>query len=182
MDINTISWKELIFKSMVVHTVTYFIFGVISFLITDYPALFSDPGVAHYFRDTSDPLVMAGPLFQPIRGILLGIVIYLLRETFFQKPRGWLILWLTLVIIGILSPYVGAPGSLEGFIYTKVPISVQLSLMPEVIFQTIMFSFVLFYWVNNPRAKWLSWLLYISLFFIILFPALGLIFGQPAKG
>jgi len=181
MENQNYTWKEIVLKTMIVHSVTYFILGIISFVLTDYTALFSDPAVAHYFRKTSDPLVMAGPAFQPIRGVLLGLVLFLLRDSFFQNRHGWLVLWGTLVVIGILSPYVGAPGSLEGFIYTKVPISVQIHLMPEVFMQTLLFSYVLFYWINHPQAKWISWLLGISFFLVIFFPIMGLLFGQPPQ-
>ena len=36
-------------------------------------------------RPPSDPLVMAGPLYQSIRGLLLGVLLYFLREPFFHR-------------------------------------------------------------------------------------------------
>jgi hypothetical protein len=172
------SLLETDLKTIVVHTITYFLLGVVSFVFLDYSARFSDPVVSQYFRTTSDPIVAAGPLFQPIRGLILGLVLFLLREPFFHRRFGWLSLWATLVVIGILSPYVGAPGSLEGLIYSKVPFSLQLSLLPEVILQTLLFSAVLYYWVHHPEKKWLTWLLAILFLLILIFPALGLLFGQ----
>src|SRR5574341_1645394 len=89
---------ETIVKTLVSHTVTYFLVGVLAFFALAYAkTVYSDPSVAASSRPPSDPMVMAGPLFQPIRGILFGVVFYLLRETFFRRPRGWLILWATLV-------------------------------------------------------------------------------------
>jgi hypothetical protein len=165
---------EAVLKTIVVHTVTYFIMGGVSFFLFDYSAIFAGSAVDQWLRHSSDPLVMAGPLFQPVRGLLLGAVLFLLREPFFHRRRGWLSLWATLVVIGILSPYVGAPGSLEGLVYTTVPFSVQLTFLPEVLIQTLMFSALLFYWVNHPEQKWLTWLLAVSCFLVLLFPALGL--------
>ena len=169
------SLLEIVLKTIVVHTVTYFLLGVISFAFFDYATLYSGPGVAQFLRPTSDPLVMAGPLFQPIRGLLLGVVLYLLREPFFARGKGWLTLWATLVVVGILSPYVAAPGSLEGLIYTTVPLSFHLTSLPEVVLQTLLFSVVLFYWMNHPQKKWLSWLLAILFFLMLLLPALGVL-------
>lgn len=177
MEAQRPSLVEAMMKSAVVHTVTYFLLGVISFALLDYSTRFADPVVASYFRPASDRLVTAGPLFQPLRGLLLGSVIFLLRVPFFQSPRGWLSLWATLVVVGILSPYVGAPGSLEGLVYTRVPFSFQISLLPEVLGQTLLFSLVLFYWVKHPKKRWLTWLLLITFVPVVVLPALGLLAG-----
>jgi len=174
------TFLEVEWKTVVSHTVTYFLLGIFSALFFDYSARFADPGVAAYFRQTSDPIVMAGVLFQPIRGILLGAVLFLLREPLFQRRYGWLTLWVTLVVVGILSVYIGAPGSLEGLVYTRVPLSLQLSLLPEVLLQTLLFSAFLFYWVHHPEKKWLSWLLVVFFFLILILPTLGLLFARPA--
>ena len=180
MQVQRPAFVETAWKTIVVHTVTYFLLGLVSFILFDYSARFADPIIAQYFRSPSDPIVNAGPLFQPIRELLLGAVLFLLREPLFHRRYGWLTLWITLVVVGILSPYIGAPGSLEGFIYTKVPISLQITLLPEVILQTLLFSLIIFYWLNHPEKKWLSWLLVISFFLILVLPALGLLVSQPS--
>jgi hypothetical protein len=174
------SFLEVEWKTIVTHTLTYFLLGILSALVFDYSARFADPVVAAYFRQTSDPLVTAGVLFQPIRGMLLGAVLFLLREPLFQRRYGWLTIWVTLVVVGVLSVYIGAPGSLEGLVYTKVPFSLQLSLLPEVLIQTLLFSAFLFYWVNHPGQKWLSWLLVVLFIVILILPALGLLFARPS--
>jgi hypothetical protein len=171
--------RETIVKTVVVHTVTYFLVGVLAFLTLDYTARFSDPGAAAYNRPTSDPLVMAGPLFQPIRGFLFGIVFYLLRENFFRRPRGWLVLWATLVVIGIIGQFTGGLGSIEGLVYSKIPALFQLLLLPEVIIQTFLLSALLFYWINHPK-KWLGWVLGVVFFLILFFAGLGLLVSPPA--
>ncbi len=179
MQVQQPSLSTTILKTIVTHTVTYFVLGVISFALLDYATVYSGPEVAGFLRPTSDRLVTAGPLFQPIRGLLLGLVLYLLREPLFQRPRGWLVLWVTLLVVGILSPYVAAPGSLEGLVYTTVPLSFHLSSLPEVILQTLLFSAILTYWVNHPEQRWLTWVLGILFFLVLLFPALGLLVPQP---
>ena len=109
-------------KTTIVHTVTYFIVGLIAFTFLDYSAKYADPIVANFMRQTDHPLVAAGPLFQLLRGFLFGIVFYVLREIIFPQKRGWLTLWLVLVIVGILSPFGAAPSSIEGMLYTVLPI------------------------------------------------------------
>jgi hypothetical protein len=166
--------SETVVKTMIAHTVTYFFVGVLAAVTLNYTARFSDPSVAAYSRPTSDPMVMAGPLFQPIRGILFGIVFYLLREPFFRRPRGWLILWVTLVVIGIIGQFTGGLGSIEGLVYSRIPVAFQLTLLPEVFIQTFLLSVLLFSWIRHPK-KWLNWVLGASFFLIILLPALGLL-------
>ena len=115
------TFTSITLKTIIVHTVTYFIVGLIAFTFLDYSAKYADPIVSNLMRQTDHPLVAAGPLFQVLRGFLFGIVIYVLREIIFPQKRGWLSLWLVLVIVGILSPFGAAPGSIEGMLYTVLP-------------------------------------------------------------
>ena len=173
MNTDSPTLPETIIKTIISHTLTYFLVGVLAFLVLDYSARFADPSVTSYSRPTSDPLVMAGPLFQPIRGLLFGIVFYLLRDPLFRRPRGWLSLWATLVAIGIIGQFIGGPGSIEGLVYTRIPVWFQLTLLPEVFLQTLLLSALLFYWINHPK-KWLNWVLGVVFILILIFPALGL--------
>ena len=80
----------IVVKSIVTHTVTYFIMGLLASTILDYTRFFAESSLNLMMRQTNDPWVMAGPLFQPLRGMLFGIVFYLLREPFFEKrTAGW---------------------------------------------------------------------------------------------
>jgi hypothetical protein len=107
------------------------------------------------------------------------MVFYLLRESFFRRSRGWLILWATLVVIGIIGQFTGGLGSIEGLVYSRIPVLFQLLLLPEVFIQTFLLSVLLFYWINHPQ-KWLNWSLGIAFFLILFFAALGLLVPAPA--
>ena len=102
---KTFSFSSVALKTTLVHTVTYFVVGLLSFLVLNYSARYADPAVAVALRPTNHPLVTAGPLFQVLRGFLFGMAFYALRDVFFSKPRGWLIVWLVLLIVGIFSPF-----------------------------------------------------------------------------
>lgn len=167
-------------KAIVVHTVTYFVVGVIVFTLLDYPTRFAEPVVRDLMRSTDDPLVMAGPLFQPIRGLLFGLVFYLLRDVFFGKSGGWLTMAVTLVVLGILSPFGPVSGSIEGMVYTKLPIPGQLMGWIEVMTQAFLLAVVTFYWVRHPEKRWLSWLLGGLFGIILLLTTLGLVMGGAA--
>ncbi len=167
-------------KTLVIHTVTYFIVGLLASLLLDYARFFSESSLNLIMRPTSDPWVMAGPLFQPVRGILFGIVFYLLREPFFEKKNGWLVMWLVLVLVGIIGVFGPAPGSLEGMIYTVFPLSVHLRSLPELLLQSLFLSLLLFYWVNHPEKRWLNWVMGIAFVIVMTLPLLGLLAGAAA--
>lgn len=167
--------RETVVKTMVSHTITYFLIGALAFVTLNYTkTVWSDPSVAASSRPTSDPMVTAGVLFQPIRGVLFGVVFYLLRESFFRRSRGWLILWVTITVIGIIGQFTGGLGSIEGLVYSQVPVRYQLLLLPEVFIQSFLLSGLLFYWINRPK-KWLNWVLGVAFVLVLFFPALGLI-------
>lgn len=166
---------EALVKAIVTHTVTYFIMGLLASTILDYTGFFSQSSLSVMMRPTNDLWVMLGPLFQPIRGILFGLVFYLLREPFFGKKAGWLVMWFVLVAVGIFGTFGPSPGSLEGMLYTVFPLWVHLRGLPEVLLQSLFLSLIMFYWVRNPHKKWVSWVMGIAFFILMSLPILGLL-------
>ena len=161
-----------------VHTTTYLVVGAVAFTILDYPTLFAEPSLQSLFRQTDDPWVMAGPLFQPLRGLLFGAVFYVLRDAFFGRTDGWLRIWLVLVVVGILSTFGPAPSSVEGLIYTTIPVRFQLGGgLLEVLVQSLLLSVGVFYWVTHPEKRWLTWTLSGLFVIALLLPTLGLLMG-----
>lgn len=169
---------EAVVKTIVTHTVTYFIMGLLASTILDYTRFFAESSLNLMMRHTNDPWVMAGPLFQPIRGILFGIVFYLLREPLFGKKNGWLVMWIVLVVVGIIGTFGPAPGSLEGMLFTVFPLWVHLRGLPEVLLQSLFLSLILCHWVNHPQTRWLNWVMGIAFLILMSFPVLGLLLGQ----
>ena len=163
----------LTIKTIVVHTVTYFIMGLLALTFLDYRAEFAEPVTREYMRQVTEPIVALGPALQFIRGILFAVAFYPLREILFGRKNGWLITWLLLVSLGILSTFGAAPGSVEGLLYTKMSISLQISGWLEVMTQAFLLSAVLYYWVNHPEKKWLAWILGIIYALVIIFSILG---------
>ena len=174
-----LSLSVLTLKTVVVHTITYFAAGILAYTLGGYEKTFSEPPLSYLMRPTSDPLVMAGPLFQPIRGIIFGLALYPLRSVLFGQRRGWLILWWLLLALGVLSTFGPSPGSVEGLIYTIIPPLSQMLGLWEVLLQSLLFSFVLFYWVNNPGKRSLNWTLGAAFFIVMILPVLGLLVGEP---
>jgi hypothetical protein len=161
----------LIVKTSVVHTVTYFVMGILALTVLNYTEAFATGPLGSFMRPTDSAWVAAGPMFQPIRGLIFALAFYPLREIFFNRKNGWLILWWVLVALGILSTFGAAPGSVEGIVYTIIPVTITSYV--EVVPQAFLLSWILFYWVNHPEKKWISWVLGIFFVLIILMSALG---------
>jgi hypothetical protein len=168
----------IVLKTVVVHTVTYFLAGLVAMLALGYRQRFAEPPLAALILPTDDPRVMAGPLFQPLRGMLFGLVFYTLRPVVFRRPDGWLVLWLVLVVVGVVSTFGPSPGSVEGMIYTTLPWGAHLFGLPEVLAQAGLLAGVLWYWVNHPERRWLGWSLGVAFALALALPALGLLAQQ----
>jgi hypothetical protein len=172
------SLGEVVVKTMVAHTVSYFVIGLAAFWCFDYTQKFAEPNTRLLMRQTDEPLVMVGPLFQPIRGLAFGLVFYLLREPLFGARRGWLVLWIVLVVIGVFGTFGPAPGSLEGIVYTTLPLRFHLASLPEIMLQSLVFAALTWYWVNHPTKRWLTWGLALAFVTVLVLPVLGLLAGR----
>ena len=93
LDENRITLSSLTIKTIVVHTVTYFVAGILAYTLNDYQQMYAQPPLSRSMRPTTDRLVMAGPLFQPVRGVLFALAFYPLRSVLFETRRGWFTLW-----------------------------------------------------------------------------------------
>ena len=175
MSNDKLSARSIVIKTAVTHTVTYFVVGLLAFSILDYSRLFTETALNQLMKQLTEPVVMAGPLFQPIRGLLFGMVIYLLRDVIFSRKNGWLVLWTAFIVIGILGTFGPSPGSIEGAIYTVIPLRVQLIGIPEVLLQSLLLSFLVVHWVNHPKRRWLNWSMGLAFSGSLLLPTLGLL-------
>ena len=173
VDNPQIRFPSLAAKTIVCHSITYVFMGVLAAHFLNYAALFGRPESG--MRQITEPLVMAGPLFQPIRGLVFALVFYPLRPCLFYRKNGWLIMGWMLIGLGILSTFAAASGSIEGMIYTTLPILDQLKGWLEIVPQALLLSAMLCYWVNHPEKKWINWLLGIVFFIVMALPVLGLL-------
>jgi len=167
--------SSLVVKTIVVHTVTYFIAGVLAYTINDYQAAYAKPPLSYFMRPTTDRIVMAGALFQPIRGIIFALAFYPLRSVIFEQRRGWLVLWWLLLALGVFSTFGPTFGSVEGLIYTTIPPRDQILGLWEVVLQSLLLAFVLYQWVKGPRKRWLDWTLWVAFVIVMALPVLGLL-------
>lgn len=174
-DGSAVGLSSLTLKTVVVHTVTYFVAGFLAYTLGGYEETFSEPPLSYFMRPVSDPLVMAGPLFQPIRGAIFALAFYPLRNVLFSQRGGWVILWWLLLALGVFSTFGPAPGSVEGLVYTIIPPLNQMLGLWEVLLQSFLLSVLLYYWVNHPSERWLTWTLGVAFGVVMILPVLGLL-------
>jgi len=156
-DIKT--FANFAFRVIVAHMATYFIFGIIMSNVFDYGEVFKMEIIRDYMLPMNEHNIVLGPFMQPVRGLIFAIGLWPLRGFLIEKKRGWLILWGLLVTIGILSTPAAAPSSIEGMLYSKIPIWYHLMGLPEIVLQTLVFSIWLVWWErqsersHEPEAK-----------------------------
>ena len=80
-----------------------------------------------------------------------------------------------MLALGVFSTFGPAFGSVEGLIYTTIPLRSQLLGLWEVLLQSFLFSFILFRWVDQPEKRWLRWTLGTAFCIVLLLPVLGLL-------
>lgn len=175
MAADALGFWSVVLRAMVAHTVTYTAVGWLAFSVFKYGgAIRDDPIRRASMRDPDATIVRAGVLFQPVRGVLFGVVFYLLRDVLFA-PGGWWVMWLTLVIVGIVSTFAPANASIEGLIYLRPnPTGYLWGGVVEILTQSLLLSLVTFGWVLHPSA-WLNWLLWVLFGLALLMPSLGLL-------
>lgn len=144
-------------KITIAHFLTYFVLGLIFYATgTNILAYYESHPLqlaTDLHKSTESTWVMAGPLFQIIRGILFGIVLLPFRSVLCEKRFGWLALWGLVLVFAVIAPAGEAPGSIEGVVYTRLPWLFHVLYLPEIIIQTFAFSWLAIYWVNHKTKK-----------------------------
>ncbi len=139
------------------HVVTYMVAGLLASTLLGYADWWNTEPLAH-MRPLDSPWVAAGPALQLLRGLIFAVVLFPFRQRILDQRDGWLVLWGLLVGIGILSTYGPAPGSIEGVIYTTLPLPFHVFGAPEVYGQSLAFSLCLVGWYRRPHRAW-GWVL-----------------------
>lgn len=154
MEMEKLKFSTFFWRVTSSHVISYFIMGLIASILLDYKEAFENPPMSYLMRSVDSPWVAAGPMLNVIRGFIFSVVLWFFKDSFLHKKYGWLKLWVLIVGLCILSTTGPAPGSIEGMIYTKIPIVDQLKGYFEVLPQTLLFALFLNYWYIKPKKAW----------------------------
>lgn len=144
-----LKWKAFwgfALRVIIAHTATYFVFGIIMSNVFNYGEVFQREIIRDFMLPIDQHNVLLGPFLQPVRGLIFAIGLWPIRGVLIENKRGWLILWGLLVTLGILSTPAAAPASIEGVLYTRLPLWYHLMGLPEITLQTLVFSIWLVWW------------------------------------
>ncbi len=133
------------------HIITYFVMGVIATNLLNYKEIFDS---SESLRAYDSPWIAAGPALQVLRGLIFSLALWYFKDNFLFQRHGWLKLWGLVVGLSILSTTAAASGSIEGFIYTNIPVFDQIKGYIEVVPQTGLFAFMVCYWYEHPKKIW----------------------------
>ncbi|MBI9108878.1 MAG: hypothetical protein JEZ04_19200 [Spirochaetales bacterium] len=162
----------------VIQFLSYFFIGFLTFTLKIHSLGYYEQHpieiVTVFFKHSDSLIVMAGPLFQFIRGLLFAGALYPIFHVFIEKKNDWLKLWLVIMVFAVFGPAGAAPGSIEGVIYTKLPPLFHLLYLPELVLQTALFSFLIQRWEMRDFNNKIKIILYILTGLITLMLTLGL--------
>jgi hypothetical protein len=144
--------EQLLFiaKATAAHVIAYIVVTIIAIPLT---MSYADSVVELMGFRPLDEINMGVVLIgQIIRGLLLGIVIWWIKDSIIGKKLAWLKLWAILVILGIFNTYGPAHGSIQGLIYLapieNMPVSVNLGIL-ETMAQPLLFSIIVTFKKRN---------------------------------
>ena len=109
-------------KVVITHAVTYMLCGMLFYKVNNYKEELIDKqkGLSGAkWRSPNDKVYKLIPLFQLLRGVLLGIVLVIIKDVVYDTSFGFLKLFVILIITGLINVYQPAPDSIEGHIYIE---------------------------------------------------------------
>jgi hypothetical protein len=141
-----------LFRSAIIHTLTYFAAGMISSSLFDYRKVLEAPIIRDYMLGYGATSVVWGPWLQPLRGLVLGAAILPFRSFLAERKTGWLYIWALFLCIGIFGTPAAAPASFEGLLYSRLPLWYHLIGLPEICLQTLAYSYLLHLYMRHPKG------------------------------
>lgn len=141
MEVNIVNEKmKFVIKATVAHFVSYLICGLIFSKVFNYEVLFQLDNVKYFMRDAYGNSSLIGPFVQILRGAIIGCILLILKDNVLKKKNAWLYLWILFAGLGIICTPSASPASIEGIIYSQLPLEFHLKTAPEVFVQTLLFS------------------------------------------
>lgn len=160
------------------HTIAYFLAGIFALVVVNYRELFSTEIISSFMRSVDDPIVALGPSLQIFRGIIIGLILLPLRKVFFEEKHGLVKLGTIIIGLSLLSTIGPTMGSFDGYIFTKIPYTYQISGYPEAIIYVLLFIGILKISMKYGHKKIITILSIIIMLLIVLMGIMGFLAGK----
>jgi hypothetical protein len=151
---NSIPFALFCWRIIAIHMIAYLIAAVFAQFTFNYRELLKSETLSLIMRPWESPLVALGPFLQSVNGFFIALILYRIRHLIINVKDGWLTLFLIVAGFSIFAPQAPGPGTFEGFIYTKLPISEHIIGLPECLLYSFLFSFGVYQWFQKPKRIW----------------------------
>lgn len=146
-------YLKFIGTNAVINFITYTIMGLLAANLLGYEEIWKETLTSFGYRDFDSKWVMIGPLLQPIRGAVYGIILWPFRDIIVKSKYGWLKLFGLFWGIGIFGTFAAPIGSFEGIIYTTHSIKMHIWGQPEITGHALLYSYLLYKWSRDESSR-----------------------------
>ena len=160
-----------IWRITALHTIAYFVAGLFALRFMNYSEEFGSDTMVNLMLPVDHWQVAIGLGLQPIRGIIIGLVL-LSFKNIILADKGWIKLAFLILGLSYLSTIGPTIGSFDGYIFTKVPLKYHLLGIPETLIYIFIFTYLLSFWYKYPW-RGINFMFSIFVGFIILMSLLG---------
>lgn len=88
-----------------------------------------------------------------IRSVILALVLYPFYETIVRAERGWLVLFAALWGVALVGSVQPMPGSIEGVIYTEIPVLGHIVVLVAGAIEVFAFSWLFLWWERRSNVE-----------------------------
>ena len=160
-----------IWRIAALHTIAYFIAGLFTVIFMSNSEEFGSETMANILLPVDHWQVAIGLGLQPIRGIIIGLVLLPFRSIILAD-KGWIKLAVLILGLSYVSTIAPTVGSFDGYILTKIPLKDHLSGIPETLIYILLFTSLISFWYKYPW-RGVNFMFSIFVGFIILISLLG---------
>ena len=135
---------KFIWRITYAHVISFVFAGIFAMIFMNYAELYAKEPLSLFMKPVTHPIVSLGMILQVIRGIIVALVLYPSRKAFFVEKYGLLKLGLIILGLSVLSTFGPGIGSVDGYIFTTLPISIHVLGYPEAIIWILLFIGILY--------------------------------------
>ncbi|MTI71830.1 MAG: hypothetical protein FH751_16395 [Firmicutes bacterium] len=148
-------------KKLLNYIVRFTLTFVMIFIITEmiftnllsYLESFTNLGSLKYIHSFKSPILNVSPFMKIVYSIIIALILYPFYKDIIKSKRGYLKLFIILWGLALIGSVECIPGSIEGFIYTKISLLEHFLVALEVTVQMMIFTLIFFKWERNVYKR-----------------------------